>query len=361
MEAVVSTGEVGTGSRGGVDACAVGRQWTQRVGAFAHLPRLIRELGGDPAGVLLAAGLDAAALDEPERRVPYAALVELLGRAAESTHCPHLGLLAGRMWRLAALGALGELARHSQTVGAALDALTVHQHLNSEGALAFLLRRGDFVDFGYAIYQPASKGAWQMYDAALASGMNIMTELAGAGWKPYEVFISHSRPHDLTQYRAFFKTTPRFDVEFSALRFPARDLALPVRGAEPWERRQAEQRVKCASPPDLMQQVYRGLRRLMLENRHSGDDLAQLLAMHRRTLNRRLKAEGTTFQRVLDQVRFEVSRDLLSNSDVHLDDIAATLGYAAVTPFMRTFRRWSGTTPGQWRRSARIERGEPRA
>jgi AraC-like DNA-binding protein len=104
-----------------------------------------------------------------------------------------------------------------------------------------------------------------------------------------------------------------------------------------------------------MQQVYRGLRRLMLENRHSGDDLAQLLAMHRRTLNRRLKAEGITFQRVLDEVRFEIARDLLANSNVHLDDVAATLGYAAVTPFMRTFRRWSGTTPGQWRRSVLAE------
>ncbi len=95
----------------------------------------------------------------------------------------------------------------------------------------------------------------------------------------------------------------------------------------------------------------------MLENRHSGDDLAQMLMMHRRTLNRRLKAEGTTFQRVLDDVRFEVARDLLTNTNVHLDDVAATLGYAAVTPFMRTFRRWSGTTPGQWRRSMRAAAG----
>ena len=53
--------------------------------------------------------------------------------------------------------------------------------------------------------------------------------------------------------------------------------------------------------------------------------------------------------------KIEIAKDLLSNSNVHLDDIAATLGYAAVTPFMRTFRRWSGTTPGQWRRSVRSE------
>ena len=51
---------------------------------------------------------------------------------------------------------------------------------------------------------------------------------------------------------------------------------------------------------------------------------------------------------MLDDVRFQVARELLA-SDIALDDIAATLGYSTVTPFMRTFRRWSGTTPGRWR------------
>ena len=335
-----------------------GRYWTQRIGAFVALPQLIRELGSDPAAVLLSAGLDPLAFSHEDNRVPYPAFVDFLNRATQITGCRHFGLLAGRMWRLPAMGAVGELVRHSGTVGSGIEALTVFQHLNSEGGLAFLLRRGDFADFGYAVYHPMTPGAAQLYDAALATAMNIMTGLCGPNWKPYEVFLSHARPHDVAQYRAFFKVTPRFDAEFSALRFPARDLALPVAGADPVQRLRAEQLLKSAGAPSLMQQVYRGLRRLMLENRHSGDDLAQLLAIHRRTLNRRLKAEGTTFQRVLDEVRFEVSRDLLGGSNVHLDDIAATLGYAAVTPFMRTFRRWSGTTPGQWRRNARALTGE---
>jgi AraC-like DNA-binding protein len=85
-----------------------------------------------------------------------------------------------------------------------------------------------------------------------------------------------------------------------------------------------------------------------------------MLAMHRRTLNRRLKAEGTTFQQVLDNVRFTVARQLLSGSDVPLDDVAATLGYAGVNPFMRTFRRWTGTTPGRWRHEAAAGRPSER-
>ena len=71
--------------------------------------------------------------------------------------------------------------------------------------------------------------------------------------------------------------------------------------------------------------------------------------MHRRTLNRRLKAQGTTFQIVLDQLRFEVACQLLSGSEISLDEVAAVLGYAGVSPFMRSFRRWADMTPGHWR------------
>ena len=334
---------------------------SQRVGGLVALPQLIRQLGGVPESVLLDAGLDHSALDHPDGRIPYSALARLLDRSARSTGCDHIGLLAGRLIHLSDLGLVGELVRNSPTVGQGLEALTVYQHLNSEGGLAFLLKRGDYVDLGYAPYRVGGAAVAQVCDAALATAMNIMLELCGPAWKPYEVFLPHAKPHDVSQHRAFFKVVPRFDAECSVLRFPARDLERKVPDADPEAHHRCEQLARSVGAPEFMQQVYRGLRRLMLENRHSGDDLARMLFMHRRTLNRRLKAEGTTFQRVLDEVRFDIARDLLSNSNAHLDDIAATLGYAAVTPFMRTFRRWSGTTPGQWRRSVRSEERETAA
>ena len=108
------------------------------------------------------------------------------------------------------------------------------------------------------------------------------------------------------------------------------------------------QRLLTPKNSDLLSDVYRAVRRLLIDHRHGGDEIAEALSMHRRTLNRRLQAQGTSFQHVLDGVRFQVARELLA-SDIALDDIAATLGYSTVTPFMRTFRRWSGTTPGRWR------------
>jgi AraC-like DNA-binding protein len=332
----------------------------QRVGAFTGLPALLREFGVDPAAVLARAGLQSGDLDDPDGRIPYAAMGRLLSEGTAQTHCPHFALLAGRMWRLGDLGLVGELARHSATVGEALRTMTVYQHLNHSGGLAFLLTHGDTVELGYAIYHPDIAGAEHIYDAVLVAGFNQLRELCGPRWRPTEVMLAHKHPVDTAPYRQTFTVTPHFDAELSVLRFPAVWLEHAIEGCDPARRRAALERARAADQGVLVDRASRALRMLMLHGKHSGDDVASMLAMHRRTLNRRLKAEGTTFQQVLDNVRFTVARQLLSGSDVPLDDVAATLGYAGVNPFMRTFRRWTGTTPGRWRHEAAAGRPSER-
>jgi AraC-like DNA-binding protein len=327
--------------------------WSQRVGAFAAVPGLIRELGADPEAILEAAGLAPDGLADPERRVPYAAIGRLLHEAALATHAPHFGLLAGRAWHLADLGAVGEIVRNCGTMREALDALVNHQGHNSEGGLAFVLARAGVVDLGYAIYQGGAVGAAQLCDAVLAGGVNFLRELYGPGWNPTEVLLSHSAPDDVRHYRAVFRVHPHFDAEYCALRFPESWLDRPIAGADPDLKRRGEQAAESTHVV-LVQRVYRTVRVQLLAGQCSGDSVAAGLRMHRRTLNRRLHEEGTTFQQCLDKVRFEVACQLLVESRVSLDDVAAALGYASVSPFMRTFRRWSGTTPGQWRRYAGV-------
>jgi len=338
----------GAAGRAAIHDCKV---WSQRVGAFTAVPALIRQLGSDPASILSDVGLAPDSLDRPEQRIPYAAMGALFRHAASKTGCAHFGLLCGRTWRLADLGLLGEVVRNSATVGSALRTLTVHQHLNSEGGLAFLLERGGVVDFGYAIYHPDVVGMSQIYDALMAGGCNFLRELFGADWAPSEVFFPHAKPADIEHHRHLFRAPLRFDSEFCALRFPAQWLERPVREADPARLRIATKQADAAGRGELLQQVYRALRVMLLRGQTSGDDVAQTLAMHRRTLNRRLEARGATFQELLDQVRFEVARELLVETHLGIDDIAAALGYASVSPFTRSFRRWSGTTPGRWRRS----------
>jgi len=335
------------------DLPAEAEPWSQRVGALTSVPSLIRSLGADPAPIIAGAGLRPDALDHPSNRIPFAALTQLLSEAAARTGCAHFGLLAGRTWHLSDLGALGDIVRHAPTVGQALEEFVLLQHLHSGGAMALLLQRDGVVDLGYAIYDPHARSTLQMYDAAIAVALNMMREVCGEGFSPSEVFLPHTVPVDAAPYRKFFRAPLRFNAEVCSLRFPESVMRRPIEGADPERLRAALAQARAGGRAILVQAVYRTLRTLLLHGRSSGTDVARMLMMHRRTLNRRLSAEGTTFQRVLDEVRFALAKELLENSAVSMHDVAAALGYAGLTPFMRAFRRWSGTSPGEWRKSQR--------
>lgn len=324
-------------------------RWGQYVGSLTEVPALLKALGADPARVLAGAGLTAESLSDPLSRIDYAAFGRLFAIGARETGHDQFGLLVGRMYRLDSVGLLGDIVRNCATLGEALRLLTVHQHINSAGGMAFMLKRAAAVDLGHAVYYPGVEGVSQISDACLAAGFNFVRELVGPAWRPTQVFLPHGAPRSSLIYRQFFGTEPQFNAEMCAMRFPAYWLDHPVAGASE-ELKQRALAAAEAMNPGIVMRAYRGLRTLLMSGKCSGDDLAQLLALHRRTLNRRLEAAGTTFQAVLDDVRFEVARQLLLHTNQCMDDVAAALGYSAVAPFMRSFRRWSGETPGRWRR-----------
>jgi transcriptional regulator GlxA family with amidase domain len=129
-------------------------------------------------------------------------------------------------------------------------------------------------------------------------------------------------------------------------------LLLPF-GADPHRLRLAHERAQAVGDPTPFDRAHRTLRTLLLHGKTSGADVAHSLTMHRRTLERRLSAAGTRFQQALDPVRFAVAKELLEDSQVAMPDIATALCYADDVSFIRAFRRWTGTTPGAWRESAR--------
>jgi AraC-like DNA-binding protein len=91
------------------------------------------------------------------------------------------------------------------------------------------------------------------------------------------------------------------------------------------------------------------LRTALVTGHAKSDQVAALFSMHCRTLNRRLNAFGTGFQKLVDEGRFEIARQMLEDSATEVAQIAGLLDYADASAFTRAFRRWSGTTPARWR------------
>jgi AraC-like DNA-binding protein len=322
---------------------------TQRAGGLVELPALLRELGADTQRVLAAADLAADCLDHIESRIPVDRLDRLLAECVEQSGCPHFWMLAGQRWKLSHFGALGELMQCAPTVGDALRSFSVLQHLNSDVGAAFVLEKEETASFGYAVYRSEMQRPAEVYDAAMAIACNVLRELCRLHWSPREAVMARPTPSDSKPYRDFFGHNVRFNYPYSAVRFSSRWLAQPLAGADSMRHEAILRAIGAEDDINIVARLHRSLRLMLIGGHSSGNVLAEILSLHRRTLNRRLRAQGTTFQRLLDDVRLDVARQLLLHTDTPINEIAATLCYADVSSFMHAFRRWTGTSPGQFR------------
>lgn len=324
-----------------------------RVGPVMAVPDVLEELGVVPRRAFSKAEVGLRLFRNPESRIPFEALARLLSVGAAMTGCEHFGLLVGGRFRLHALGAIGRLMRNSTTVGEALRALLLHLHLHDRGAVPVLLElEPSSVLLGYAAYGQGSPSTSQVYDAAIAIGYRMLQELCGPTWSPLRVHFSHVRPNDTAAYRRMFRSTLRFDSQACGVVFGSAWLDVPIADADPVLRGQLARAIADAEGTAAMaftEQVECALQQLVLNGAASAPDVARSFGIHERTLRKRLRADGTHLQALLDQARFSLARQLLRDTRLPVSEIAAALRYSDPNVFSRAFRSWAGASPRQWR------------
>jgi AraC-like DNA-binding protein len=160
-------------------------------------------------------------------------------------------------------------------------------------------------------------------------------------------------PSHADAYPLLFPGPLSFGAPQAAIQFDARYLSLPLRRDE----KALGQMLKHALPLTVLQ--YRRDRLLVEQVRqalaaspaqsHNAQALAALLNVSPRTLHRQLKEEGASLQRLKDEVRFAIARDVLYRTDKPVKQVAAAAGFGNEKSFTRAFREWSGTSPTEFR------------
>jgi len=328
-----------------------------RIGPFASVPELLRSMGTDPGPLLESVGLDLHAFEDPDHTIPFVTAGRLLEVCAQRTACPHFGFLMGQRAGIASLGLVGALVQHSPTVDAALRSLTVHLHLQHRGGVPTRTVEGERAALGYAIYQPGMPGAAQVHDATMAIAFNIMRTLCGSTWLPSEARFAHLEPADVEPYRRFFRAPLRFDMDRTEIRFPRQWLERSLPGSDAelhrfFQSQVSERETRCND--GLAEEVSRALRTMLVAGRGTEEHVARAFSMSSRTLHRRLKAQGVSLRKIIDQVRCEIAFQLLRDTYLSVTDIAGTLDYTETSAFTRAFRRWTETAPTTWRAENRL-------
>jgi AraC-like DNA-binding protein len=328
-----------------------------RVAVLTPIPGLLRELKCDPGPVLSSIGLNLTLFDRPDTRISFGTGGALLEACAAATGVPHFGLLVGARFDLAMLGVLEYLMRNSESVRAALLQFVRHLHLNDRGAVTFLLNLGEKeTSFGYGVYRYDTPGIGQIYDTALAIGLQILRSLCGPSVKLTRVMFAHGVPMDVAPYRRYFGAPVHFDSAHSELILSARWLERPIAGADVSRRMAAERIALAAEQGDdgrLLERMQRAVHGLVMAGEASSQRIVELLGINERVLRRRLQAIGTSIHQMIGAARYEGACQLLRETQLPLPEIASALGYSDATAFSRAFRSWAHTTPSEWR--SRVE------
>ncbi len=326
----------------------------QRLGPLAELPAVLESLGVDVEDVLRPSGL-ARAEFVADGRTTMRAAGEMLERAAALAGRQDIGLQVGARADHHALGAVGELMACAPTLRSGIEDYIGLQIGYSRAASVSLQRYGSDYAICYGIYNGLGAGVRQVYDLALTMACNALKSLTDGRVRPSRVLLCLRPPADTGPYVRAMGLLPQFDQEQSCVVVPeaAMDTALP--GANPERRSQllagvsAQLGVTIVDPAARVRHALRS--RLLLGGGDLGD-VARLVDLHPRTLERALARSGTTFARIRDEVRSAIARELLDQTDLPVGRVSDALSYSTHSAFIHAFHRWTGMSPSRWRESA---------
>jgi AraC-like DNA-binding protein len=315
---------------------------------------------GLPADALAAgSGIDVDELRDPDGRVPIEAFVALWEAIDALPRARELGVALGRAVTVQTLGVVGYAMQHASDVRAAFACLGRFRALIGDVASPDIEERDERVLFR-KLEPPRLARLSSLSLSAPLGTITLLRELAGLPASSViatEAAFQHPPPPDAARFSELLECPVVFNAAETQLAIHRSVFDHALRRPDPslfayLERHAAalEQRLRETN------RTADRVRQCLLERLRDGEpeqrEVARKLGMSERTLQRRLRAENTTFAALLDGVRAELATMYLKDPQLAVFEVAYLLGFSDPSAFNRAFRRWTGRSPRDFRRQA---------
>jgi AraC-like DNA-binding protein len=320
---------------------------------------VVTQLGGDPLALLAKDQIEPAALSNRQAVIPHRTFVRLLERAATELACPDFGMrLAAVQGGVKVLGALGYVMRNSETVREGFRyCIEYVQDYSTAAYMCF--EEGPVEDSVFLHIDTATAkqpSGFQTHERALLLTQLCTLNMSGGQVRAREIWITHDPLSPLSTYEAYFGCTVRFGQSMNGLLFGDRDLDTPIPEADPQVYELAAQYIEDRLPATdslFGPRIRIIVERLLLAGNCTHNDVASTLGMHPRALQRRLRAEGQSFEAIKDSVRRDIALRYLKQPSIPLIRVARMLGYSETSALSRSCYRWFAASPRQLRGTLR--------
>ena len=316
--------------------------------------KLIEGSGHDPRPLFRKLGIDPAIIRDPTARVSYAKVEAIWTWMSDQINDPCIGLKAEKYWHPSASGALGYAWLASSSLRTAVGRLTRYARLVTEGVQ--LLTEEDGQTFALIIAFNVGKGDIPIQaDGILAVLTALCRVNYGDGLNPVSVHFSHAKPSCDGEFFAYFKCPVYFDAVDNRLVLPIHAMDEKLPGANP-QLAQLNDRIMIEYLARLHKDnIVERVKAVIIDQLPTGSvvdsSVAEALHMNVRSLQRKLQLKGTSFKRILNEVREDLALKYIKDSSLSLSEISFLLGFAETSSFSRAFKRWTGGSPKSYRKA----------
>ena len=334
------------------------RELTVAAGPVRALLEFAVSRGASPQTLSERSRIDPADLQDRDRRIPFSKYVALMRAAQELCHDPALALHFGESVPLPAISLAGLVGAYSETMAEGLALMNRYAPLTVEV---------DEVARDRFVYERGPGQVWVIDTRPHPNDFPELTESGFAriictgrqlvGETPFlkEVQVTHAEPSYRAEYDRIFRAPVTFGSSRNALLIddswmsqkPPRSSAPMLEVLTAHQEAQLEKLERSKSLRDRIED-------LLTPALHNGGAtmraIAGQLGLSRQSLFRKLKAEGATFEEVLDGLRHKLALRYLNGDGLSVKETAFRLGFSEPGSFSRAFKRWTGTSPLQARR-----------
>jgi AraC-like DNA-binding protein len=302
--------------------------------------------------------LPAGAATLPEITAPLSTIQFFLDSAAAKAPCASMGVELAAMIPRGTYAWLEFIARVSISLEAGMVSVCRYYRLLNKGADLVPVRRPEATGVEARVAWRSDGWGRHLNEYTVALFHRICREL-DTDWRTTRVWFAHPEPEPaaVRALASWFGLEPQFSQPASGFEGPRSIASRPLQSADPELQRllesQADDELARQHPlAGLASRVRDEISRRLANGTSDVEAVAQALGLTGRTLQRRLREEGSTFRDVLETARGQHAQRYLRQRALSLSQIATLLGYSDLRAFDRAFRRWAGVSPTEWRESS---------
>ncbi|EDY85464.1 transcriptional regulator, AraC family, putative [gamma proteobacterium HTCC5015] len=301
-------------------------------------------------------GIEPPDLNDPFAGISLEKLDDMLCLFRDESGNDSFFLELGAYIRFESLGVIGQLIATATSTRQALEQYNEFKDIIHPFA-EFSIREED----GQTIIAYAGDEDWPISKSAryeeifMTSLVTIGRFMHGDKYQITEASFRHAEPDYIEQYERIFQAPVLFNQSECHIRVPSEVMNSSLSGASPQFNQSFAEKAqvllsRLPSDSSLAAEVVQAIESKIGYAVFSMQDIAGELNMTQRTLQRRLKEEGTSYAQLRDSVRFRFAEEYLRDSSMDMATIAANLGFSEPANFYAAFKRWQGMSPGEYRK-----------